>query len=173
MKFVVCPFDDVEEIAVRYRPDALVSLLAPDQPTPPAAEGLPWLLLRFHDIPEPQESLIAPDAAAMARLLEFAAGRAPAETVLVHCWMGVSRSTAAAFILACAAAPTIGEDDIAWALRRAAPTASPNPLMVSLADAHLRRGGRMIEAVSRIGRGREASRGEPFELDTNRLAPSP
>jgi predicted protein tyrosine phosphatase len=169
MKLLVCPFDDVQEIAARHRPHAMVSLLAPDQPPPPPTHEMARLLLRFHDILEPQENLIAPDAAAMARLLDFAAGRAAAETVLVHCWMGVSRSPAAAFILACAAAPTVGEGDIAWALRRAAPTASPNPLMVSLADAHLGRGGRMVAAASQIGRGREAARGAPFELDTDRL----
>jgi hypothetical protein len=43
--------------------------------------------------------------------------------------------------------------------------------MVSLADAHLERGGRMIAAVSRIGQGRAAPRGAPFELDTALFEP--
>jgi predicted protein tyrosine phosphatase len=150
----------------------MVSLLSPDQPAPSAPGEPPRLVLRFHDIAAPQGTLTAPDAGAVARLLEFAAARGPAETVLVHCWMGISRSPAAAFILACAAAAATPEVAIAWTLRRAAPTATPNPLLVRLADAHLGRGGRMVEAVSWIGRGREAARGAPFELDTTRLGVS-
>ena len=90
----------------------------------------------------------------------------PADAVLfMHCWMGISRSPAAAFVLACACRPAASEDDLARTLRLAAPSATPNPLLVSLADAHLGRGGRMSAAIARIGRGREASVGLPFELN--------
>jgi predicted protein tyrosine phosphatase len=172
MKLVVCGLDDIEEMASRHRPDAVLGLLSPDEPAPRVAGDPPQLVLRFHDIGAPQEGLTAPDAAAVARLLDFAAERRPEDTMLVHCWMGISRSPAAAFVLACVIAPAVPEEDVAWALRRAAPTATPNPLVVSLADAQLGRGGRMVAAVSLIGRGREAARGAPFELDTARIGAS-
>jgi predicted protein tyrosine phosphatase len=49
-------------------------------------------------------------------------------------------------------------------LRRASPSATPNRLLVSHADAILKRDGRMVAAVNAIGRGAEAFEGEPFTL---------
>lgn len=164
MTLLVCALDDVAETARRHRPSAVVSLLAPDQTPPRLAGEPPHLVLRFHDIAAPCEGLTAPDAEMVAGLLAFGAARGAGETLLVHCWMGISRSPAAAFILACAASPRTPEEEIALALRRAAPTATPNPLLVSLADSHLGREGRMVAAISRIGRGRESARGVPFVL---------
>src|SRR5579859_2172189 len=151
MKLVVSALDDVAEMVRRHRPDAIVSLLSPDQPAPAVAGRAPRVVLRFHDIATPHQGLTAPDAGVVARLLEFGGARSAGETLLLHCWMGISRSPAAAFILACAAAPTTPEGEIAWALRRAAPAATPNPLLVSLADRHLARRGRMVSAISQIG----------------------
>ncbi|HLZ84422.1 MAG TPA: hypothetical protein VKQ54_12735 [Caulobacteraceae bacterium] len=164
MKLVVCALDDVAETARRHRPNGVVSLLTNDQTPPPIAGEPPRLTLRFHDIAAPREGLIAPDAEAVARLLAFAEARGAGETLLLHCWMGISRSPAAAFILACAAHPATAEGEMAGALRRTAPFATPNPLLVSLADDHLRRRGRMVAAISGIGRGRDSVRGSPFVL---------
>lgn len=169
MKLLVCALEDMAEVARRHPPDGVVSLLSRDQTAPPVIGGPPQLALRFHDIAAPREGLTAPDACAVTRLLEFGAARRAGETLLVHCWLGISRSPAAAFILACAAAPATPEEEIAWALRRAAPAATPNPLLVSLADPLLGRCGRMVAAVSMIGRGCESARGAPFELDTAML----
>ena len=44
------------------------------------------------------------------------------------------RSTATAFILACEENPDLPEADIANALRKASSSATPNPLMVQIAD---------------------------------------
>ena len=166
MKLVICALHDVAEVARRHPPDGVVSLLSADQPAPEIPGHAPRLMLRFHDIATPREGLTAPDAGAVARLLRFAAALGAGDTLLVHCWMGISRSPAAAFILACAATPAAPEEQIALALRRVAPTATPNPLLVSLADRHLGRAGRMVAAVSMIGRGCESARGAPFALDT-------
>ena len=166
MKLAVCALEDVAEAARRHRPAAVVSLLAPEQTPPRFIDGGPHLVLRFHDIAAPHEGLTEPNAETVARLLAFGAECGARDTLLVHCWMGISRSPAAAFILACAAAARTPEEEIAQALRRAAPAATPNPLLVSLADSHLEREGRMVTAISRIGRGRETARGDPFELDT-------
>jgi predicted protein tyrosine phosphatase len=60
--------------------------------------------------------------------------------------------------------PEREEDDIARALRQASPIATPNRRLVAVADDILGRRGRMVDAIERIGRGRDAFEGEPFRL---------
>jgi len=100
-------------------------------------------------------------------LVAFARSWPRERPVVFHCWAGISRSTAAAFIAACALAPNRSEAEIALSLRAASPSATPNPLLVSLADDLLGRGGRMVDAVCAIGRGCEAMEGTPFMLQLN------
>lgn len=164
MSLFVCALADVEAEVRRRRPDGVVSLLSPGQSPPACPSGPPRLILSFHDIAEPAEGFVAPDSGIVARLLAFDAGLGAGARVLAHCWMGISRSPAAAYILACARRGPGAEDELARALRQAAPSATPNPLLVRLADAQLERRGRMSAAVAAIGRGSEATIGQPFEL---------
>jgi predicted protein tyrosine phosphatase len=164
MTVIVAPLERVSELILARRPARLVSLLSPDGLEPPEWSHGPHLSLRFHDIGEPREGLTAPDVDMIDRLLAFGREWREPGPLLAHCWFGISRSPAAAYILACAADPSRSEDEIADALRHAAPEATPNPMMVRLADDRLGRGGRMAQAIARIGRGREASCGSPFEL---------
>jgi len=164
---LVCPLSQVETARSAHRPSHLVSLLSPASPAeawPQVDTAETCLRLAFHDIAEPREGLTAPDAALVARLLDFAAGWDATRPMLVHCWAGVSRSTAAAFVIACQRAPKWSERDIAQALRAAAPYATPNPLVISLADAALGRAGRMSAAIAEIGRGADTFEGALFEL---------
>ena len=167
MTLLVCPLSQVETARALHRPSHLLSLLSPTSPRhtwPRADDGGACLRLAFHDIAEPRDGFTPPDAAQVARLLDFAAGWDAARPMLVHCWAGVSRSTAAAFIVACQRAPGRSEREIAQALRAAAPYATPNTLMVSLADAALGRSGRMSAAIAEIGRGADTFEGALFEL---------
>lgn len=68
--------------------------------------------------------------------------------VLVHCGAGISRSTAAAFILASQAKPRDewGAFQLIKVLR---PQAQPNPLLVRFADKLLGAEGRMTECLRR------------------------
>ena len=123
------------------------------------------LLLRFNDIVAPQAGLTPPSPADIETLIAFAQtwhGTAP---LLAHCWAGISRSTAAAYIIACLHHAPGTEWELAQLLRRAAPEATPNRLMVALADDILRRDGQMIQAIAEIGRGREAGCGTLFTLE--------
>jgi predicted protein tyrosine phosphatase len=165
MRLVVCPLEAAPEQAARRRPAGVISLLSPEQAAPIMPGDSTRLCLGFHDISEPRPGLVLASGAHVDQLLAFAAAFAPAATLLIHCWMGISRSPAAAFILACARDPDRPEAEIAAALRRAAPFATPNAHLVRLADARLGRCGRMSAAISAIGRGCEASVGRPFELD--------
>jgi predicted protein tyrosine phosphatase len=85
--------------------------------------------------------------------------------MVVHCYAGISRSTAAAFVSVCVLNPQRDEMKIAVALRRASPTALPNIRIVRLADSLLERDGRMVTAIEAIGRGEPAGEAEPFRLD--------
>jgi len=166
MTLLVCPLSQVEAARALHRPSHLISLLSPtdEKAWPTPSLGDEHLRLAFHDIARVRKGLVAPDAAMIARLLKFTAGWDAARPMLVHCWAGVSRSTATAFIIACQRAPRGAERDIAQALRAAAPYASPNGLLVSLADRALGRGGRMSAAITEIGRGTDTFEGALFEL---------
>jgi predicted protein tyrosine phosphatase len=119
--------------------------------------------LAFHDIVEPMPGLTLPDRGMMQAVLDFGRQHETQRPLLIHCWAGISRSSAAAFVIACDRNPGF-EREIANELRRRAPFVTPNRLMVRLADDMLARDGRMIEAIEKIGRGAEAREGEPYQL---------
>ncbi|TIP32357.1 MAG: protein tyrosine phosphatase, partial [Mesorhizobium sp.] len=87
-----------------------------------------------------------------------------AKPMVVHCYAGISRSTASAYIIAAALAPKRDEAELAKTLRFLSPSATPNPRLIAVADMLLGREGRMIAAVEAIGRGADAFEGIPFEL---------
>jgi predicted protein tyrosine phosphatase len=117
------------------------------------------------DIPTPQD---------IRELLAFVDGWRRTAPLLIHCRAGVGRSTAAAFVTACALNPRADEKAIALVLRRLAPFARPNEMLVRRADAELVREGRMLAAIeqTRPVRSHDDSvdvsapraEGTPFEL---------
>ena len=106
-----------------------------------------------------------PNAGAVSRIPAEEARTMVGQSLVVHCHAGISRSTAAAYVIACARRPDLDEGHLADELRRLSPSATPNPLIVAHGDAALGREGRMVEAIRRIGRGAEAFEGVPFRLD--------
>jgi predicted protein tyrosine phosphatase len=122
------------------------------------------LRLRIHDISVPLDGCVLPEEEHVADLLAFVRGWDRRAPLVVHCYAGISRSTASAFVSVCALAPHRDEAGIAQALRRASPTATPNMRIVSLADRLLGRDGRMVAAIETIGRGAMAAEGTPFRL---------
>jgi predicted protein tyrosine phosphatase len=123
------------------------------------------LILGVDDIAEAIDGQILPADEHVERLLAFAKTWDRKAPMVVHCFAGISRSTAAAFTAACALNPERDEMQIARAIRDASPTAMPNIRIVSIADRMLRRNGRMVRAVEALGRGQEAMEGHPFRLD--------
>ena len=96
------------------------------------------------------------------RLVSFIREWDQSAPMLIHCWAGISRSTAAAFTALCLLRPGEEEADLAWELREASPSATPNRLIVSQVDGLLGRKGRMSEAIAGIGRGADAFEGAPL-----------
>jgi predicted protein tyrosine phosphatase len=123
------------------------------------------LVLSVDDICLPVDGYTCPADEHVARLIKFVDGWDRAAPMVVHCFAGISRSTAGAFVAACALNPERNEAEIARAIRRASRTAQPNARIVSIADRMLKREGRMVQAVESIGPGDAALEGNPFRLD--------
>jgi predicted protein tyrosine phosphatase len=123
------------------------------------------LFVAISDIVDPSEGHILPALSHIDDFLSFIAKWDQKHPLVIHCFAGVSRSTAGAYIAACALNPSQPEAEIAQALRQKSPTATPNARLIALADQKLQRGGRMIKAIAGIGRGQECFEGVPFMLD--------
>lgn len=162
---IVAPLHEVDDAIRLWRPSHMIGLGSPGAEVAGLAGGVERLQLIFHDIAEPQPGLQPATEADIDRLLVFARDWPRTTPLLVQCWAGVSRSPAAAYAIACMLGRSGEEHAIAQRLRLAAPFATPNRRLVALADAALEREGRMIEAISGIGRGAEVSMGTAFRLD--------
>ncbi len=123
------------------------------------------LILAVDDISMPQDGYTAPDEEHVSRLIKFAGTWDRSTPMVVHCFAGISRSTAGAFVAACAINPERDELEIARAIRRASKTAQPNTRIVSIADRLLKRDGRMVRAIETLGPADMATEGIPFRLD--------
>lgn len=117
------------------------------------------LRLNFHDLDGPLDpdhparrewerrgyGIVLPGEEHIRAIIAFGDSLAPGTKVLVHCMAGISRSSAAAWILAANAAPG-REAEMLRHIRLIRPQAIPNRLMIEIADGLLGAGGRMIRA---------------------------
>jgi predicted protein tyrosine phosphatase len=162
----VCPLSAVPDTVARSNASHLLTWLQDEIVVETPRLILPERHIRFHihDISEPIPGYVQPGAEHIDQLIEFALDWGGSGPIVVHCWAGISRSTAAAYTALCAINPGASEELIATRLREASPTAYPNRLMIRLADAALGRRGRMVRAVESIGRGVPAGEAAPFSI---------
>jgi len=130
----------------------VLTLLDPGCPSPDALATLgarQYLDLRFYDIIDPHPALAAPEIEHVERLLAFGRGLADISGghLLVHCHMGISRSSAATFLLLAQARPDHQANDVLAEIVRIRPHAWPNLRMVELGDAMMARDGELIAAT--------------------------
>jgi predicted protein tyrosine phosphatase len=123
------------------------------------------LKVAMDDITEQMDGYVAPSAHHIEQVLNFVRGWDRSAPLVIHCYAGVSRSTASAFAAACALNPHREEIAFARQIRDASPMASPNRLIVSLADQALGREGRMLRALDEIGPAAMMVEGRPFRID--------
>jgi predicted protein tyrosine phosphatase len=154
----VCGLEELDGYSGR-RVTHVLSILDPDCPDPESFGR--WdrhhrLTLRFHDIIEPIPGQVLPERAHVEQILAFAddlaadAHQREEGHLLVHCHMGISRSTAAMIMLLAQAYPAEDEAAIVARLTAIRSQAWPNLRMIGFADEILGRGGRLSAEVSRL-----------------------
>ena len=123
------------------------------------------LRVQVDDITEHMDGFVAPCETHIEQILNFVRNWDRSAPMVVHCYAGISRSTASAFAAACMLNPHRDEIAIARQIRAASPIAQPNRLIVSLADKALGRDGRMLRALDEMGPGSMIVEGRPFRVD--------
>ncbi|TBW34419.1 tyrosine protein phosphatase [Siculibacillus lacustris] len=162
----VCSLSRLAETVEAAGASHLATLINEGTPVvrPPSIREADHLVLGFNDIVEEIAGLKPPAESDVERFLAFVDAWDRTRPMVIHCWAGISRSTAGAFIAACRLMPARDEAHIARELREKSPSATPNARLVRIADQLMARDGRMIAAVAAIGRGADAFEGRPFEL---------
>jgi predicted protein tyrosine phosphatase len=152
-EITVCGIDELPSHSDRGVTHVL-TLLDPGWPSPDALVNLgarQYLEMRFHDIIDPHPALTAPEIEHVERLLAFGRGltNISGGHLLVHCHMGISRSSAATFLLLAQARPDRAATELLAEIVRIRPHAWPNLRMVELGDAMMARDGELIAAAVR------------------------
>src|ERR1700761_62068 len=117
----VCSLARLHETVEQTGALHVVSLIgdeaAIERPRAIVAENHLWL--RLHDISAPLDGYVMPDEQHITDLLSFVRRWDRRAPLVVHCYAGISRSTASAFASVCALNPHRDEIGIAQALRLA------------------------------------------------------
>ena len=100
-RLLIAPFSAIEDAVRRHHPSHLLTLMDLHIATPKGIDPERHLRLLMHDIAEPAEGYVAPESSHVADLISFAKSWDRTSPLLVHCWAGISRSTAAAYIVLC------------------------------------------------------------------------
>ncbi|RAU23486.1 hypothetical protein CU669_03520 [Paramagnetospirillum kuznetsovii] len=159
----ICGLDELDDELESFAPTHVVSILDPgedDHDPLIFPESMRVLSLRFYDF-HAMGGLVGKALARQGRsenpsidhadaILAFGREIPKGSRVLCHCWAGVSRSTAAAFLLACL---HLTPDDAMELVMTLRPGAVPNRLIVRFADRILGAGGKMVSASDDHRRG--------------------
>ena len=137
----------------------VLSILDPDQPEPEAFGAYgehARLELKFHDVIEETPGFQAPQAEDVTKMLEFGRDimRDPENLrhLLVHCHMGISRSTAAMALLLATAQPDLSASEIMARIVRIRDKAWPNLRILEFGEEQLGRKGEFSSAAGTIYR---------------------
>jgi predicted protein tyrosine phosphatase len=167
----ICSLKMVDSLADAIRPSHVLSLLGGITAFPETPKGIDpanHLKVTLADIAEPQEGMVHPGEDHVSDVIAFgrrwAAENDGKRPLLVHCFAGISRSTASALSVACALRPATAEADFAAALRSVSESAQPNALMIAHADQLLGRNGRLVAAVEAMSPADFSKAGQPFVL---------
>jgi predicted protein tyrosine phosphatase len=166
----VAPLRDAARLAQEHAPSHAVRFRSPGErlkssfEVEPSSVAPAFLTLEFHDTVEQRAGLKCVELSEVAALLSFCQNQEQSRPLLLYCEAGVSRSPAAAYVIACDRSEPGNERRLATELRAAAPFCTPNARLIALGDQYLQRGGAMVRAIAALGRGVETCWGRPFEL---------
>jgi predicted protein tyrosine phosphatase len=169
-KVTICGIEEIASFS-NAQVTHVLSILDPETPQPAAFGRFPEharLELRFHDVIEEHVAgYDSPQPHHIAELIDFGRTLAQAPTgtahLLVHCHMGISRSTAAAAILLAEARPDSPATEIMAHVADIRAKAWPNLRMIEIADGMLGYGGSLVKAVR--DRHRQMARALPEVAD--------
>jgi len=163
---IVCRLNQIAETAVIHGAREMVSLLAENQDfhRPAVIDQSRHLKLGLNDISVVRPGLTAPGEPHVEQLIEFVKSWDQSAPLVVHCWLGISRSPAAAAIAALTLEPDQDDTALAERLRAASAFVTPNARLIEIGDSMLGRGGRLVSAIKAIGRGADAFEGGRFCL---------
>lgn len=154
----ICGLDELATGALTSATHVL-SLLDPDWPEPHMLKGFGprrRLEIRFHDDIEPGPGIVIPRLDQIASIMEFGKSISAEHEhqrewhLLVHCHLGISRSTAAMAILLAQFNPDDDEDAVFTRVVEIRPQAWPNSRMIKLADQVMKKNGRFKTALGRL-----------------------
>ena len=149
---IVCPLSDLPMAIREEKPSAVATLLSPHQMIPEirsVPEGT-HLRLEMEDVSEERRGEMSPSETHVNELISFVRRWDQTGPLIVHCWAGISRSTAGALIAQVTLRPEADDMELADQLGIAAPHAKPNRLLIQYADKALGRGGRLIAAANSV-----------------------
>ncbi len=154
----VCGLDELAGHAGR-KVSHVLSILDPGQPEPEAFGAYgehARLELKFHDVIEESADYEAPQAEDVARILAFGrdlmADPQEARHLLVHCHMGISRSTASMALLLAQAQPDVPPSEIFNRICEIREKAWPNLRILMLGEEQLGRPGDLSRAAAAVYR---------------------
>ncbi len=140
------------------RADRVISLLDPGDEFPvfPGLRSQDHLKIEVHDIERRYRGYRHPSHEHMAQVLNF--GRESAGRLLVHCFVGRSRSTASILAILADRRPSKIPEFVAQMAEKAV-HAQPNSLMIALTDDLLGLNGELVSAASTLNPSRYEMRG--------------
>jgi predicted protein tyrosine phosphatase len=112
------------------------------------------LSLKFHDVIEEGYGMVAPQPEHVDQILSFGRDlmQDPAQLrhLLVHCHMGISRSTASMALLIAQAAPELSADEVLNQILDVREKAWPNLRILQFGEKKLGREGEFTEAAAKV-----------------------
>jgi predicted protein tyrosine phosphatase len=163
----VCSLARLHDVVEKVQASHVLTLINAKTPVtrPPSIVEKNHLYISMSDIVQPLEGHIVPAEEHVSQLIHFVKAWERKRPLVIHCYAGVSRSTAAAMITTALLNPGRQEQEIANLIRKRSPTATPNLRLISVADQLLGRTGRLIKAAESIGRGEDCFEGVPFRIE--------
>ncbi len=154
-ELAICGLSELPS-ALKFQPSHVISITDPDDEDVEFPSSLTVLRLAFRDVhsaPAFIQRRAAQDAGLPTidhaqSILDFGRLLPDGARVLAHCWAGMSRSAAAAYLLACQAMPR-AEHAALDLIKSIRPRAQPNRLLVRHGDRLLGAGRRMVQCVDR------------------------
>ncbi|PPR49814.1 MAG: hypothetical protein CFH15_00979 [Alphaproteobacteria bacterium MarineAlpha5_Bin5] len=156
---IICSLHDLNSVCESINPKFLISVIDPGYAPETPKNVSKHLKLGFDDIIKisnenhifrnntdeiPQ---LPPNEDHISEIINFTHDWIPEEDIVIHCWCGVSRSMATATYLLCRENPSKIDQNIKY-LRKIAPHANPNKLMIKYFEKELNLGDKITQAFN-------------------------